>query len=76
MLEESSILQNLELLLKKELTKKWQKSLQKRSKRCEMRDYRRNSYKSTDWMRTKSCREEKVNEQTGKNADAADAEKR
>ena len=27
-----------------------------------------------DWMRMRFCREEKVNEQTDKNADTADAE--
>ena len=41
-----------------------------------MRDITEEIVKSTDWMRMKSCREEKANEQTGKNADAADAEKR
>jgi hypothetical protein len=29
-----------------------------------------------DWMRTRFCREEKINEQTDEDADAADTEKR
>ena len=41
-----------------------------------MRALQKKEAKSTDWMRMKTCREEKANEQTGKNADAADAEKR
>ena len=41
-----------------------------------MRGLQEKKSKSKDWNRMRSCQEEKANEQTGKNADAADAEKR
>ena len=53
---------NLELLSKKELTKNWQKSLQKRLQRCKVKDIEKEGKIRIDV--TKLCREEKANEQT------------